>query len=342
MKNGRISMAVLLLSICCILFSGCGHGKQPRMGKELVIGSDTVTQSIINRLVPDSLSQDRKKDRAELELFLAYSFPGFSGSNPDSRIKGDLAEQLSRISGDSWNAEAAGYLYSSAKVLICFLESTDKDSLLAKITGVYVNDSVVKRNIIERLVSIRNSNGKNVHPEKAVVELFYLNNDMARIVIEFVYTAEKACPSAKGNTSIKGLISNGIRSDAISTASHTTVSRSRPVVSAIVTDDVKEFLKYRSQQSIKDSIQKHIPDLEAMYKKYLKMHTDMAGTVWVTFEINTDGSVASAKVRTSQISEQDFLLPFHSYITTKIRFLPVPGRVGTMTVEFPFDFTPES
>jgi hypothetical protein len=102
-------------------------------------------------------------------------------------------------------------------------------------------------------------------------------------------------------------------------------------------------LAYRSpEQSIKDSIAKHVPFLEALYKKHLKMHQAMAGTVWVTFQISPEGAVLSAQLKTSTITEKDFLVPFQDYIIEKVRFKPVPDNVGTMAFTFPFEFSPEN
>jgi TonB family protein len=100
-------------------------------------------------------------------------------------------------------------------------------------------------------------------------------------------------------------------------------------------------LKFRDSQSIKDSIGKHTPNLQALYKRELKRHAGMSGTVYVTFRVAPSGKVLSATIKSTQIEEKDFLVPFIEYAGT-MRFKPIPEHVGPMTFEFPFSFTPKS
>ena len=102
----------------------------------------------------------------------------------------------------------------------------------------------------------------------------------------------------------------------------------------------KEILKHRSQQSISDSISKHSAELEGIYKMRLKLAPQMAGTVWISFKVRPDGSVANADLRSSQISDPNFMETLQAYALT-MRFKPVAETLGDMTFEFPFHFTPE-
>ena len=106
-------------------------------------------------------------------------------------------------------------------------------------------------------------------------------------------------------------------------------------------DNSKEALRFRSKNSIKDSIERHIPDIEALYKKHLKLHPGMQGVVWVIFQISPGGKVMSAHIKTSSIAEKDFLIPFHDYILSNMHFQAIPEKVGTTSVEFPFEFSPD-
>ncbi len=96
-------------------------------------------------------------------------------------------------------------------------------------------------------------------------------------------------------------------------------ARPRPSKSRDPSRIPKLALKYRPQQLISDSIKKHIPTLEAIYKKQLKIHPNLNGTVWVTFVILPDGTVASTQVHSADIGEKDFLTPFSQYVQ-RIRF----------------------
>jgi TonB family protein len=89
------------------------------------------------------------------------------------------------------------------------------------------------------------------------------------------------------------------------------------------------------------SIEAHNANLEALYRKQLKINQDMEGVVYVTFRVSPDGTVLSASIKSSDIADPDFLDPFLDYVTT-IRFEPIPERVGKMRFDFPFEFRPGS
>jgi TonB family protein len=97
-------------------------------------------------------------------------------------------------------------------------------------------------------------------------------------------------------------------------------------------------LKYRSRETIQDSIGRHIPNINVLYKKKLKMYPNMEGTVWITFRVDPSGRVISAKVKSSDITEKDFIDPFLAY-TQRIHFKSVPQEVGDMSFVFPFEFS---
>jgi TonB family protein len=67
----------------------------------------------------------------------------------------------------------------------------------------------------------------------------------------------------------------------------------------------------------------------------------MAGTVMVSFCVDTSGMVVSAGVIKSDISEAEFIADLLAYLKS-IRFRPVPKNAGSMTFTFPFEFKAES
>jgi len=99
-------------------------------------------------------------------------------------------------------------------------------------------------------------------------------------------------------------------------------------------------LKFRNQKSIKSTIGKHIPNLEAIYKKELKIDPSMSGVIYVTFRVGPSGEVISAVVKSSEIGNSSFINPFLDYVK-EIRFKSIPNTVGNMTFDFPFEFKPE-
>jgi hypothetical protein len=351
MYSRKLSSVLLVSAIFFIcLVADCGKdGRNPR-SKFLIIGTDTLTTARINIIAPDSLLMMRKTMRASLEILLVKSTSKGTLQSDSLLVKQigiDLAEQLYRQTADAWTPEAAGYLYNAVKVVMA-VENVNKafvriDSIVSVSTAI--NDSTLKKELLEHIRSL--VKGPNMAPDSTMSEqtaavLFFLEPDVARIVCEFAATAEMSAKNVSDKpVTVKGLVCNKNPVVTQKTSSH----KMAPVKTAsttVINNNAKYALKYRNQESIKDSIKKHLPDLEAMYKKYLKMHPDMTGTIWVTFNIKTEGSIASAQIKTSQIIEKDFLYPFHEYIKKNIHFLPVPEKTGIMTVEFPFEFTPEN
>lgn len=99
-------------------------------------------------------------------------------------------------------------------------------------------------------------------------------------------------------------------------------------------------LKFRSQASIRTSIGNHLPNVNLVYKKTLKIHPDVKGTVQVRFCVNPSGKVVSAEVRSSDIRQKDFIADLLHYVRT-IRFKTIPEDIGEMTFVFPFEFNVE-
>jgi hypothetical protein len=314
-----------------------------------IIGGDTVSMSLINRLVPDSLTRSRKIMRAALELASIKVNEKFSLSQADSQslaqIGIDLARQLSRLEADPWTAEAGRSLYLAARFFAKKERELNSpqgvlssaDSVISSL--VVICDSAVAKEFRIQKASLFDTSG--CRNDSACLEslfsfLFHLSKPASRIVREFAVTAENQ--SAKvpeaASAAIKGLLSNG--------AAAPQTRQTRPItVSGAVTapNNSQEALRLRGQRSIKDSIEKHIPDLEVLYKKHLKKHQNMEGVVWVTFAVNSAGNVISAQIKTSTIPEKDFLAPFQDYVVHQIHFQRIPEKAGNMSIEFPFEFS---
>ena len=96
-------------------------------------------------------------------------------------------------------------------------------------------------------------------------------------------------------------------------------------------------LKFRNQQSINTTVSEHIPNLEVLYKKELKLYPEMSGTVYVTFKVSYAGEVILAEIKSSEIENEKFIVPLLDYVK-KIKFKAIPENVGNMTFEFPFEF----
>jgi TonB family protein len=99
-------------------------------------------------------------------------------------------------------------------------------------------------------------------------------------------------------------------------------------------------LRFRPQESIRDSIARHLPDLELIYKKQLKLNEMAGGLVWVVFCVDAEGRVLSATVKSSAIANRQFQQLLAEYVRT-IHFKAIPKNIGPMVFEFPFEFKSE-
>jgi hypothetical protein len=330
-----------------VMIMDCADRKNDDFQCICTLGTDTLTPHRIGQLVPDSssMSAQARMMRAIFECMYASRTAAKDTQDKQSakQLGIDLAQQLSRQTADAWTPEAARTLYDAAK----FLKSKAGDARSIPLvlacseslftTGVAFCDTGVKRMAVTGKDSLfkawrAQQNVKNT--EDLLSLLLLVPAPISRIVCDFLNTEET--PAHKGaevQTMIKGLLFD-------SSSRRKTEPRPAPVQNP--KDYSRRALKYRSEQSIKDSIAKHVPSLEALYKKHLKVHQAMSGTVWVTFQIGASGAVLSAQLKTNSIREKDFLVPFQDYLIEKVRFKPVPDDVGTMAFTFPFEFSPEN
>jgi TonB family protein len=342
----RMLLAVMTVAVC-VFFMSCAHKARAVDDCLFLVGKDTVSLIMANRMVPDTLPRPKKLFRAALELACVKVNRTVTADNPSVKKAGsDLARQLSRLGSDTWSAEAGVDLYIAAKLLADRAFQANSlaqarayaDSIFS--TQVVVCDSGILGEFRKKKAATLHS-GVPLQGDPASLEplftfLFDLPSSSSRILGEFVSTADKE-PAAALNVDavIKGLVFDSARQQA---------KKGRPPATEVrqaVVPNSREALRFRSSGSIKDSIGKHIPDLEALYKKYLKLNQNMEGTVLVTFHINPDGSVLNAQVRTSTITDRNFLIPFRDYVMQKIHFQQIPEKAGAMSVEFPFEFSPE-
>ena len=348
-----IRTVINLVPVLCALVIGCGENKAERMRYGCIVGSDTLSMERICHLAPDSLTPIQKTGRVALEIMLIKNVHDAKTPPPDTalakRIAEEFAEQLSRQSSDAWSIDASHHLYQAVKMLrILFLRSrsfsltvANLDSLAEK--SIIYGDGAMAREMVKNTkLSIPAAGVVNSSDslERFVGNLFFLPSAIAHVACEFAATAETPRASSQNiNGIIKGLIVDSAR---LSRAPSETKARPKTGASLEVKNNSLASLAQRSQASIKDSIEKHIPDLEALYKKYLKIHQNMAGSIITTFQILPNGSVASARINTSKITEKDFLEPLRNYFLKNMHFKPIPEKFGEMEVEFPFEFTPEN
>jgi TonB family protein len=98
--------------------------------------------------------------------------------------------------------------------------------------------------------------------------------------------------------------------------------------------------RYRSQQSVRDTVGAHQLQIQLLYKKALRRRPGLEGTVWIEFHIDPDGSVHDARVQKTTLQDSVFLTALKDYVTA-IRFQPVPSHARRATFVFPFRFSPD-
>jgi hypothetical protein len=331
---------VFMVAGMAVLLVSCAPRHAPEKAA-CVVGKDTLSLSEIQTMEPDSAPAREKISRAALEMALSREARLPCGNVKENGFYSDLSNQLSLQTGAGWSVQSAACLYSAAKaVRLKFMTLPDVKSVARYVDSLFSATVTIDASA-SRLLSLNDSvlatldNKKTRRDlEKLLGSIFNISEKTAFVLADFLISEETEKPaSADVSSYIKGLVADGKHKPQ--------AAPEAAAVKAAVPQDPALALKYRPQQVISDSIKKHIHNLEALFKKQLKVHPDLSGTVWVTFVILPDGSVATAQVHSADINEKDFLGPFSHYVE-RIRFSKIPDAVGPMTFEFPFEFSPEN
>jgi hypothetical protein len=346
---------VVLLSIAGITLR-CGSRKKEDTRRVALIGTDTLTVERYIRMTRDStLSHDNIAD-AISAITLARSVT--QDDLLDSGALSDIDQRLSSESGYRWETRDIMLYYKSATALarqIGYLHSTEEifayaDSLFAsrKQYGdslkpvdsdiLYaVIDSLFTRDKKENLVVYLLQHLCGLSPENAMTFTHYIqwrkppeskSQDVAEMVDGLIYTPPES-KSQDVAEMVDGLIYTPPEKAPIRT-----LKKRTPAVST------ETLLRYRSMESIKDSIKNHLPNLEALYRKVLKMDKMLSGTVWVRFTLTPSGRVEHVEIQQNDMNDSLFVMPFQRYLHT-IHFKSIPENLGPMSFIFPFEFTPE-
>jgi len=345
-----VTVLTFILVLAAIAVMDCSSKRNGDAQPLCVVGKDTLSQNRIRELVPDSMPAQSKTMRAMLELLYANQINAAiskdENHNPPQASKQlliELKRQLALLNSDLWTEQAAQKLYYAGKFVQTLSQEKTMEAALGRLNGLFsstvtFSDTAIRRTISKDKDSLFKAwrllpwTGRT---EDLLPVFLMIPPQIGKVLAEFVTSSDSAISQGPdAQTVIKGLLAGGIKSNKEKAAPKETAAPNK--------NGPGDPLRYRSQQSIKDSITRHIPDLEALYKKHLKMHQNMAGTVWVTFQISPVGSVLAAHIKTNTITEKDFLIALQDYLIEKVRFKPVPETVGSMSFEFPFDFSPEN
>jgi hypothetical protein len=334
---------IVFLLVCTGLIAAlvlCSS-RQPHGQAACIVGKDTMSVAEVQVMGPDSASLKDKITRVALQMTLSREANLPCGNVAEKGFYSDLSNQLALQTGTAWPVQSAACLYSAAKAVRQKLLSLPS----ARAVTLYVDslfkqtvrlDSTAVRSMAsnDSLLAMLDDKKTRADLELLLRSIFHISAKTAYVLADFLISEDtENTASTDVSSYVKGLVAD----------THHESRRAPDVVAAkaAFVQDPALALKYRPQQEISDSIKKHTQNLEAIYKRQLKMHPNLGGTVWVTFVILPDGNVASTQVHSADIGEKDFLTPFSQYVR-RIRFSKIPDTIGPMTFEFPFEFSPEN
>lgn len=334
MQNMRRLAGVL--AACWLLAAGCSR-KAP-VDRVIVVDGDTTAVSHLLEIMPDSSLSPAQIRGLGVAMALSRDLPTQDDTTDSRAVADDLAAQLSRETGVEWSPEGARLLHRGAKALYAHGKSGRWwDSLTAHVNSavarVILPDTSLPLLTCDTPDSAAGGN-RAVTPEQFSALLacaLCLEHEIAGIVSDFVSSEDFMSDTGDPADLVKGLVLDSAEL-ARRRPRHETRRRRTNALLA---------LQYRTRTSIKDTISRHIPNLEAIYRQQLRKHPGMEGTIVVAFRITHSGSVVSATMRKSDIQEPDFTVPFVDYVK-KIKFKSIPPKVGDMAFDFPFEFRPES
>jgi TonB family protein len=338
MKNFARHYAVIL----CLLLIAYGCSTKKKGGQVVgVVGTDTLTQAMIETLRPDSLPDSIRAEKVAIQRVLGSECHlSLSGGKRDTLV-GDLMKQLSLRSGGEWNREATAGLFEAAcglKALLDTARSMERvsaylDSVFrfkVKLAGGGTEIKPVE--VIPQSLRDCSRSGAFINEmlDTMLSCVLGVSPQVGKILADFVFSTEQATSdSASMLAMVQGLVYDA-----------SAVKTRKTAVMQENIDKSEQVLKFRNQISIQDSIARHQVNIRELYKKQLKKNSLLAGKVVVEFRVDPEGKVIAAAIAKSQISDREFLEPLLHY-AQGIRFKPVPANAGNMTFQFPFEFSPE-
>jgi TonB family protein len=336
----RISRWFALSFLCLLLF--CAKPKTEQKAASAG-GQDTLSTQAVLDVRPDAAGDSMRLGIVPLELALAKSGRAMGMGEGDPAAK-TLARDLSLRAGQEWSTEAAASLLAASRAIKSVLDTAHTPSAVKAYLDSLFRVSTGGRAVLAgSLPSTRipaNLPGKKSRRDLLPIYLkaaLGVSDVIAQILADYLDTSGTRTGDS---ASLRKMVKNLVR-DRNQPAAPDLPREAVMKSETLETRDNSELaLRFRNQQSIQDSIMKHMIVLKAIYKKSLKRNTTMAGTVIIEFRVNAPGKVIAAAVSKSDIRDQEFIDPLLSYMRT-IGFRPVPQNVGNMTFEFPFEFSPE-
>ncbi len=324
---------LLIFLLMFIFLFGCG--KKEKAINYVIIGEDTLTYESVRDIKSGGDSLNIVKRNAFL---LAASKKSDKKIN-DNTLISDFKDRMELESGKEWGLKGAELFYITCRYL--------KESIAEKGEELSTTFSNVNNDISEEYRFIyKDSYLKNLPSDSAKSyvredfeilfgRIFSLNERTSQVVGEFLFLSgdnkEKSVDVSK--------IVSGLVFDSAALKKKIADSSQKKSVNKVV-DNSQSLIKYRSLESIKDSISSHSINIQSIYKKTLKIHEGLSGVVYVKFRVNESGSVVETAISRTEINNKELHENLMSYVRN-IKFKAIPEGKGLMTFDFPFEFRPE-
>lgn len=326
MKN---NYSAILFS-CVFFFISCQQ--KPVKEHQIITGKgDTLTGPLVAMLDPGEKADSIRYRNVLVRLGLTM---GVENRKPDA-LDSLLASQLSMESGIEWSIQAANLLHDAAIQVREKLESSQNCSTAVAFAESLFQIVNTGNNFpFPRISAHQMADNKILWIGNIFSELFNLDGPTATALA--VFTNQQSSPaldSKKLLNNIKGLVFDS--SSRLDTISRRLKNNKKAAIQSQA--DGPEILKYRDQQSILESITKHIPEIKSLYKMHLKRNENLRGTVNVSFYLAPDGKVLEVFIAKTDIVDNGFLDPLLKYLK-QIEFKSIPAKAGNMRFEFPFEF----
>lgn len=327
---------VLVFTVTC---GKKGHIQQ----NLLVIGSDTLTVSQLSELDPVIAADSIRLRNVIVRLACGGRLPVHTDSTAAL-----LAERLSLHSGVEWSVVAAELLRLAADSLVTRSIAIKECSSICRVV-----DSAVARYAtavktpyasLTCAVGCVDVSGDNRQVLILLIKHYLgIPEELASTVVDFAHPPEATTEGVRAEDVVKGLVLTASPHGCNGSGTSSSVAE-KPSVAGTPKlqpqDNSVAALQYRTQSSIRDTINKHIPNIKSLYRKALKTDATLSGSVVVAIRVAASGEVLSVSITKSAIINRQFLDPFLTYLKT-VRFLPIPDKVGNMSFEFPFEFDRE-
>lgn len=323
----------LLLTAVLIFLLILGCAKKEISQSSVIIGKDTLMESSIKEMKVGAEEPDIQRAL----LFLAGAFLSNEKIDDESLIN-DFKERLELESNEEWDEKSAEALYKTAVYLKKRYAKDGGEAIARKFKSAVSGDlSISLPDKSFDIPSIKEDQELSKNDlEILMVKLAGFDNNTVKVVSEFAFMVTEENDSKDSN--VDDMVA-GLVFDSASAKRENAVKKGSTSVKKIV-DNSKTLIKYRSLESIKDSISKHSINIQSIYKKQLKIDEEISGVIFVKFSINEAGNVVGVKVSRSEIKNKDLHENLLSYVKN-IKFKSIPQGKGIMHFDFPFEFRSE-